>query len=96
MFIMLHHVGHQSFLGCIEVDDNTALSHEGGPDGLIERWYDEFQATQPDSDSQFVDYLTNQGAYAETDGVFRNQYAEANQWDGNPNDTPHHCYVGGE
>jgi hypothetical protein len=92
MIFMLHSVEHRCFLGSVEVPDNPALLDD--PDAQIEMWWREFQATEPDSDSQFVAFLTLTGAYEEPEGEMYLKRANEGQWDGNPNDTPHHCYLG--
>jgi len=88
MIIQLHSHEHQCSLGMVEVDNNTANSET--PDALIERWWQDFQATQPDNNSQFVEFLTCTGAYKEPEGEFHLKRANTVAASAVP---VHHCYL---
>jgi len=69
-------------LGSVQIDVDEPL--ETDPDTLVSGWWDSFQETEPESDSQFVEWLVKQGLAGEG---FHDP--------GNPNNTPFQVYIKG-
>lgn len=88
---MIHSLRYGGFyLGCVEIDTDPEVDEseesgeveQGEPLEQIDKWWDEFQATKPDTDSQFVEWLVKQG------------HAEEVDYDHDSPNLPLQCYVG--